>query len=363
MIYDIAIIGAGIAGAGLAAELAPHMKVLVLEAEDRPGYHSTGRSNALWHETYGGPDVAPLTSASREPLESGGFLKRRSAITLGRAGDFAALDTMAQGFEGASVTLERLNRARLEAIIPGIQRGWDHGLCEPESFDIDVAGYHGLLIGQARRSGADIALRARCLSIRRSRNQWSIETPAGVFQAAIICNAAGAWADEVAAMSGVKPIGITPYRRTIAQLRLGRRVDPNLPFLIDVGGTFYFRPEGADRVWLSPHDETSTPACDAAPEELDIAHAIDRFQRVVDWPIAAVEHSWAGLRSFAPDRLPVYGFATDCPAFFWCAGQGGFGIQTAPAASKLCGALILGAEPDSGGYTIKSDTYAPMRFV
>jgi D-arginine dehydrogenase len=358
-VFDVAIIGAGIAGASLAAELAPHRSVLMLEAEDQPGYHSTGRSNALWHETYGGPNVAPLTSASKSFFDDGGFLKQRNAITLGRPQDIPQIAQFEGSFAGSAIILERLARSQLEQLVPGLLPGWDHGVMEANCFDIDVAGVHAACLGAARRGGAQSVMRARMVSARLRGSIWDIETTAGRFEAQILVNASGGWADDVAVLAGVRPVSMTPNRRTITQLRLAREIDANWPFLIDVNGGFYFRPEGTNRVWLSPHDETPVEPGDVAPEELDVAIAIDRFEKVVDWPIAAVERSWAGLRTFAPDRLPVYGFDPDCPAFFWCAGQGGFGIQTAPAAAKICASLILDQEPTPA---FDPAPYAPDRF-
>jgi D-arginine dehydrogenase len=357
--FDVAIIGAGIAGASLAAELAPHRTVLMLEAESQPGYHSTGRSNALWHETYGGPMVAPLTSASKSFFEEGGFLNQRDAISLGRISDLPQIEQFEAAFADSPIALDRLERGQLEQMVPGLLPGWDYGVREANCYDIDVAGVHAACLGAARRGGAQSVMRARRTSARLRGNIWDIETTAGSFEAKILVNASGGWADEVAALAGVWPVSMTPYRRTITQLRLAREIDAGWPFLIDINGGFYFRPEGTSRVWLSPHDESAVEPGDVAPEELDIAIAIDQFEKVVDWPIAAVERSWAGLRTFAPDRLPVYGFDPDCPAFFWCAGQGGFGIQTAPAAAKICASLILDREPMSA---LDPAPYAPDRF-
>ena len=180
--------------------------------------------------------------------------------------------------------------------------------------------------------------------------------------ASAIVNAAGAWADEVAAAAGVEGLGIAPKRRTMVQLRVGRSGLRDLPLVDDSEGTFYFKGEGERTIWLSPHDEIDTDPCDAAPEEIDVAIAIDRFEQVVDWPIEAVERRWAGLRSFAPDRVPVYGFDPVAEGFFWCAGQGGFGIQTAPAAAKLAAALLLGTSPDPMVEAIDPAPFSPARF-
>jgi D-arginine dehydrogenase len=361
MIYDFAIIGAGIAGAGVAAEIAPHGSVLILEGEDQPGYHSTGRSNAQFHETYGGPKVSPLTTASRARFVEGGFAKDRTIITLGTQDDAVSLEAMAAKFAD-QFQMEQVDRTQIDSMFSGLLPQWQLGLLEKDCFDIDVAGYHSACLSTARKTDAVLETRARVTSITRQSGSWTVETSKGVFKAATLINAAGGWADEVATMAGVKPLGIQPFRRTIVQLKLARPVDPNAPFIVDINGGFYFRPSGPDQVWLSPHDEHETPACDAAPEEMDIAIAIDRFENVVDWPIARVEYSWAGLRCFAPDRLPVYGFDPDQPAFFWCAGQGGFGIQTAPAASELCASLILKQALSERLKNIDYKAYSPLRF-
>ena len=178
--------------------------------------------------------------------------------------------------------------------------------------------------------------------------------------------AAGAWADEVAALAGARPLGIAPLRRTIAQLRTDPPPAADLPLVLDINGGFYFKPEHG-KLWLSPHEETPSVPCDAAPEELDVAIAIDRFEQVVDWRVLAVEHKWAGLRSFAPDRLPVYGFDAERAAgrdgLFWFAGQGGFGIQTAPAAARLAAQLLLGLPRDAMTEALDAALYDPGRFV
>jgi D-arginine dehydrogenase len=180
---------------------------------------------------------------------------------------------------------------------------------------------------------------------------------------AVLVNAAGAWADQVASRCGVGPLSISPLKRTMVQLRVGRSGLQKLPLIDDAEGTFYFKGEGDRTVWLTPHDEIPSDPCDAAAAELDVAIAIDRFREVVDWPVENVERTWAGLRSFAPDRLPVYGFDAALPAFFWCVGQGGFGIQTAPAASQVAGSLLLDEAPPDAVAHIDPAIFAPSRFA
>jgi D-arginine dehydrogenase len=356
--FDFAIVGAGIAGASLAAGLAGRGRVVVLEAEDRPGYHATGRSAAFWTESYGGPLVLPLTAASGPFLKEHGLLGERSALTLAREEELAGLEAFAAEFGSLGVAVERMDRAALEARVPGLKAEWRHGVLEPDCCDIDVAALHQLWLGQARRGGAKVVCRARLAAARRQSDGWELTLEDGrEFRAAVLVNAAGAWADDVARMAGAAPLGIQPYRRTIAQLRMASPVPDDLPLVLGLDGSFYFRPD-AGRLWLSPHDETPSPPCDAAPEELDVAIAIARFEEVADWPIARIEHKWAGLRSFAPDRLPVYGFDSAVPGLFWFAGQGGFGIQTAPAAADLALRLLRGEAPGA----VDPAPYSPARF-
>ena len=351
-----AIIGAGMAGASLAAALSAETEVLILEAESQPGYHATGRSAAFWSESYGGPLIQPLTSASRAFLQGHDLLRPRGAIHLADAKERPRLDALRAAFP--DVPLHPLDRAALEAAIPGLRPGRDHGLAEPTCADIDVAGLHGLYLGQARRNGAAMVTDAPLLRAAREGGRWRIETPAGHFEADVLVNAAGAWADEVAARCGERPLGILPYRRTIVQLRVDPPAPAGLPLVIDAGELFYFKSEAGGRLWLSPHDETPCPPGDCAPEEIDVALAIDRLERIVDWRVEAVERKWAGLRSFAPDRLPVYGFGAEGNGFFWFAGQGGFGIQTAPAAAGLGAALLLGRTP-----ALDAAPYSALRFA
>jgi D-arginine dehydrogenase len=348
--FDVIIVGGGIAGASLGAALADRRRVLILEAEDQCGYHTTGRSAAFWLAHYGGPEVMPLTLASGPLLEQGwptgerSWLRRRGAITIARR----YMDLReALAANAREAPLSELKRDALEARIPGLREGWDFGVDDPSCADIDVAGLHQACLAHFKRTGGQVLCSAPLNSARRSGEHWVVEAGSERLTAPVIVNAAGAWADEVARRCGAQPLRIRPYRRTITQLRIGRSGLRDLPLINDALERFYFKGEADHRVWVSPHDETASDPCDAAAEELDVATAIDRFQSVVDWPVEAVERSWAGLRSFAPDRLPVYGFDPGSPGFFWCAGQGGFGIQTSPAAAKMAAALLLNEEPGS----------------
>jgi D-arginine dehydrogenase len=364
--FDVIIIGGGIAGASLGAEIAAKRRTLILEAEDHCAYHTTGRSAAFWLAHYGGPRVVPLTLASRPLLESGWptgerpLIRRRGIVTIAR--QYMELREALAG-NSAEAPVYEANRQELEERIPGLKEGWDFGVWDPSCGDIDVAGLHGGCIGEFRRKGGTLICSTPLRSARRASSGWIVDAGNETFTAPTIVNAAGAWADDVARRCGAPVLGVTPYRRTVAQLRIGRTGLKDLPLVNDALERFYFKGESDNRVWVSPHDLTPSESCDAAPEEIDVARAIDHFESVVDWPIEAVERKWAGLRSFAPDWLPVYGFGSEVPGFFWCAGQGGFGIQTAPAAAKLAAALLLEAEPDPTLALINAADYSPRRFV
>jgi D-arginine dehydrogenase len=360
--FDIAIIGAGMAGASLAAEIGDAADILLLEAEDQPGYHSTGRSAAFWEECYGGPEIVPLTSASGPFLEQHGLLQNRGALYLARAEDDGKIDHFFARFANSGAQFERIGRDDLDRLVPSLRPEWDRAIWQPRCADIDVAGLHALYLRRAKQSGVRLECRARVNGIARD-GAWQIKLADGrVFTADTLVNAAGAWADEIAQLAGIKPIGIQPYRRTVVQLRVDPAPSHDMPLCLDISGSFYFKPESG-RLWLSPHDETPDAAHDVAPEELDVALAIDRLQHASEWRVQTVERKWAGLRSFAPDRLPVYGSDPACESFFWFAGQGGYGIQTAPAAARLGAQLLLGRQRDDMTARLDAEAYSPARFA
>ncbi|WP_293704399.1 NAD(P)/FAD-dependent oxidoreductase [Sphingopyxis sp. UBA6723] len=367
---DVLIVGAGIAGASLAAALAPWRRVMLIEAEDVPGYHATGRSAAFWHETYGGARVQPLSMASFDTLacpapefSERGFLFPRTALTIGHRSEAGAVDGFTAQFQARGVEVVRMGAADVAAKIPGVRAEWSEAAFEAACSDIDVGALHAAYLRAAKRAGAHVATGTPLQSARRMGDGWDVQVGGQAIRAALIVNAAGAWADRVAAACGVAPVGIQPYRRTVIQLRLGVPVPAQLPLVIHIGGEFYFKGESEGRVWLSPHDETAVDPHDAAPEEIDVAVAIDRLQTVVDWPIAAVERKWAGLRSFAPDRIPVFGADRHESGFIWCAGQGGVGIQTAPAIAALLSAQLGATLPGGAIGAVDPMPFAPSRFA
>jgi D-arginine dehydrogenase len=356
--FDIAVIGAGMAGASLAAEIGGAVSTILLEAEALPGYHATGRSAAFWTESYGGPGVQPLTSASGPYLREGGFLTPRAALTVAREGQEAQLLAFVERYAALGVPVRILDRAGVVSLVPGLAQSWTCGALEPSCCDIDVSALHQHFLSKARQAGVELRCRARVESAQREGEGWRLQLADGQeFRCGVLVNAAGAWADDVARLAGARPIGMAPLRRTVLQLQVAPELPADLPLVLDLAEQFYFKPESG-RLWLSPHDETPSPPCDAAPEELDVAIAIARLEEVVDWKVMKLERSWAGLRSFAPDRLPVYGFDPRVPGFFWCAGQGGSGIQTAPAAGALAASLLLNRR----GGTVDPAPYAPDRF-
>lgn len=367
--YDIAIIGAGIAGASIAAFLQSGVRVVLLEAEEAPGYHTTGRSAAFWDESYGGPLVQPLTSASgpwlrQPPANFGGqsFLTERGSLTIARTDEHHALDALATAFNGSGVRLERLDAQALHAAAPMLSLDYTAALAEPDCADIDVARLHAAFLKVSRRNNADLLLRRRVTSLEWD-GIWHIKADSEALSADRIVNASGAWASDIADMAGVPNIPITPMRRTVLQILVEPPPHVAMPLLIAMDGSFYVKPQGNGRLWLSPHDETPDVPRDCVAEELDIAIAIDRFEQATRWRVIKVERAWAGLRNFAPDRLPVIGTMPDTPHFFWFAGQGGWGIQTAPAAAMLAAAMLEERPMPAEIAHLDSTPYLAKRFA
>lgn len=346
---DFLVVGAGIAGTSAAAELASHGRVLVIEMESQPGYHSTGRSAALFTETYGPPAIRALTAASREFLESppDGFagqpiLGRRGVLLIGRGDQRAALDNaLADG--AATEGVHALSAAQARTIVPVLRPDYVAGaILEPDAMDIDVHALHGGFLKLARARGATLRTDAALTALERTGAGWRAETAAGPITAGIVVNAAGAWADAVAGLAGLAPLGLVPKRRTAVVFEPAEPVDPSgWPLVCDVDENFYVKPESG-RLLASPADATPSPPCDTQPEELDIARALDRVEKATTLAPRRVTHRWAGLRSFFPDGVPAVGLDPRAEGFLWVAGQGGYGIQTSPAMGRTAAALALG---------------------
>jgi D-arginine dehydrogenase len=348
--FDAIVVGAGMAGATAAAHLATTHRIALLEAEESAGYHSTGRSAALWIGNYGGPDARRLTLASRAFFESPwpGFasaplLAPRPVINLAPESQAAHLAQMIA--EGSGI--EPIAVAEVAAMVPALKPGYAVAASiERDAFEIDVASLHQGFLNALRKAGGVIALRNRAGRIERRDGKWEAETSAGaVFRAPVIVDAAGAWGDEVAAIAGVGRIGLQPKRRTALIVDPGRYDCSAWPLLGDADHTWYVRAEARRKLMVSPADETDMPPQDVQPDEIDVAIAVERMQEALDIPVTRIEHRWAGLRSFTPDRSLAIGEDRGAPGFFWMIGQGGFGIQTSPAAGRLLAALVRGEDP------------------
>jgi D-arginine dehydrogenase len=344
---DVLIIGAGIAGSSIAYELAAQRDVVLLEREAQPGYHSTGRSAAMLSATYGAPPVRALARASYGFLAAPppGFaqtalLSPRGMLHLARQDQLAALEA------ASSPALRRLDPAAVCDLVPLLDPAYvAGGLLEADAMAIDVAALHqGYLRGVRRQ--ARLVTDAEVRAIARTADGWRIESTAGTFRAAVLVDAAGAWADGVAGMAGVAPIGLVAKRRTAVLIEPPAGLDPSSwPMVIDLDERFYIKPEGG-MLLISPADETPVAPCDVQPEEIDVAHAAARYQEVTGRTVRRIGHRWAGLRSFVADHLPVVGPDPDVPSFVWLAGQGGAGIMTAPALARIAAAQItMGAAP------------------
>ncbi|WP_417618955.1 NAD(P)/FAD-dependent oxidoreductase [Parasphingorhabdus sp.] len=368
--FDVAIIGAGIAGASIASEIGEDRSVLLLEAEDHPGYHSTGRSAAFWTESYGGPLVQPLTTASRAFLENpppefseSGFLRPRGAVNIGRDDEQHLADQFLSDFAESGLSMDRWSWEQAAALVPNLKPIWKHAIHEPDCRDIDVAALHAAYLRDAKRKNVELICRAPVSEIRKEGGMWELSARNESYRATVLVNAAGAWADGIARLAGVKPVGIQPLIRNMVQIETDPPSSPDMPLVVGLDGSFYFKPEAGGGYWLSPHDEIPAEPGDVAPDELSVAIAIDRFEKVMDVAVRRVTRKWAGLRSFAPDRLPVIGFDAGKDGFFWFAGQGGFGIQTAPAAAKLARSVLLGQAADASLHLINARLYEASRFA
>jgi D-arginine dehydrogenase len=339
----VAIVGAGMAGASLAYELADRADVLLLERESHPGYHTTGRSAAMFTETYGPGPVRALTRASRDFYEtppadfiSVPILTARGVILTADPSQEALIpETLAAG------ATHRLTPAEAEAQAP-ILRGdrLAGAVAEPGARAIDVDALLQAYLRGFKARGGRLLCDAEVTGLDRDGTGWRVTTQAGVFPVDVIVNAAGAWGDKLAELAGVSPLGLVPKRRTA--ILIDAPSDPQAwPMLIDIAEAWYIKPD-AGLLLASPADATPTEPQDAQPDELDIAICVDRIETATKLQVKRIRHKWAGLRSFVGDGVPVAGFDEKAPGFFWLIGQGGYGIQTASALARLSAALVLG---------------------
>jgi D-arginine dehydrogenase len=373
MTYDFIVVGAGIAGASVAFELAQIARVCLIEGEDRPGIHTTGRSAALFAPSYGGKAIRALTRASRHFFECppSGFceyplLQERGCLYISRSDQGDALNRMVDEIRASGGRVTSLTGKEANGYVSLLRPGYvSHAALDSDAKDIDVNGIHQGYLRGASAAGAKLLTGNSVKTARRRNGLWDISLGNNVVRAPILINAAGAWADEIATNCGAQPIGLQPLRRTAllihppGNVRIGR-----WPAVIDCEEEFYFKPE-AGQLLLSPADETYDKPGDAQPEELDIAICVDRVEAVLDIEVKRINRSWAGLRTFAPDRVPVVGFDPSVTGLFWCAGQGGYGIQTSPAMARATAALAAERNwpSDIEREGVVADELSPHRFV
>ncbi len=369
---DVIIIGAGIAGASLGYELSLTHRVLMLEREAYPGMHATGRSAAIFSEIYGNAIVRGLSRASRSFLfgppvgfASAPLVGPRATLFIAPRDQIASLHAMRRDADVVAGT-RPMTAVEAVACVPILRPGYVmEALFEPGASDIDVNGLHqGFLSGFKARGGA-LVCNVNIERLKRESMFWVVHTSGVSYQAPVIVNAAGAWADEVARLAHVPPAGIQPKRRTVVLVDAPKEHDiRNWPLVIDADETFYFKPD-AGRILLTPADETPSPPCDAHPDEMDMALAVERFETATTMKVRRIVHKWAGLRSFALDRMPVVGFDLGAPGFFWLAGQGGYGMQTASAMARSAAALIGGDDipADIRAEGVSAQALSPARFA
>ncbi|MGP6088392.1 NAD(P)/FAD-dependent oxidoreductase [Antarctobacter jejuensis] len=360
---DVVVIGGGIAGISAAAELSAEMSVTVLEAEPQLGYHSTGRSAAIFIRNYGNATLRALNAVAAELLEAPegvsdhSLLSPRGELMVATEAELDTLEAYAEGAEG----LERLSAAQAVELVPILRPDLiAAAMIEWDAQDIDVdrmlTGYARLL----RQRGGRIETGARVSGLRRASGVWQVTTATQTYSAPLIVNAAGAWAAELAKMAGVPVIPLQPMRRSAAILPAPEGHDVSKwPLTVSASEQWYAKPE-AGKLMVSPADEDPVDPHDAWPDDMVLAEGLHRFEQAVTMPVTRVEHSWAGLRSFTPDRTPVAGFAPGAEGFFWLAGQGGYGVQTAPALSRLTAAMITGAPPQMSESVLAA--LSPARF-
>jgi D-arginine dehydrogenase len=348
---DFLVIGAGMAGASAAHELSRDGKVVIIERESQPGYHTTGRSAALFVETYGNAVIRAINKASRPFLETppdgfcdGPILTPRGTMFVATEQTLPNLQAEFEEVSRLTTSVRLIDDKEVHALHPALNRDLIvAGLHSPDDMDIDVSALHWGYLRGARSRGAMLIGDAELISIGRQAGTWRAETRAGAFAAPVVINAAGAWADEIGAMAGATPIGLVPKRRTAFTFDPPRDRDMRrLPGVIAADESWFLKPE-AGHLLGSPAEETPSVPCDAQPEELDLAIAIDRIETHTTVKVGRLVSKRAGLRSFVADKSPVVGMEPGLEGFCWCAGQGGYGIQTAPGMGRATAALAAGA--------------------
>ncbi|WP_417320424.1 NAD(P)/FAD-dependent oxidoreductase [Emcibacter sp.] len=346
------IIGGGIAGAGAGYELSALGKVILLEREAQPGYHTTGRSAAVYSATYGqgDPVLRALVLGSTDFLKNppAGFsehalMSPRRHLTICHRDDFAPLARLHDDLAQVTDDVAWIGREEILGMLPVLTEPYqEKALLERDFFDMDVHALHEGFLRGLRSRGGKVITGSPAEAIERTAAGWRVSTPTGTYEVPVLVNAAGAWVDEVAKLADVAPIGIQPLRRTaiLVDPPAGQDIH-NWPFVTEAKNTFYFKPD-AGKILVSPMDQTPSDPCDARPEEMDVAYAAYHLEEAIGHPVPRIDHQWAGLRNHVADHHPVAGFDPEAKGFFWLAGQGGFGIKTAVAMSRITASLIQG---------------------
>ena len=369
---SVVVIGGGIAGASVAYELVEAgCTVTLLEAEPVLASHSTGRSAALYFENYGALPNRALTRASRpffdEPpdgLVDHPLLVKRGAMWIGTPDQEQSLRTHLAESETGSHPGRWLGPSQARALVPVLRLDYLGGaVIEPEALDLDVAGLHQAFVRGFRRGGGTVRVSAPVERLHRSASQWTIVAGDDEIRSDVVVNAAGAWGDVIGSMAGARPVGLLPMRRTAFTVP-GDGAYRNWPLVADADNQFYFRPDGT-QLLCSLAEERVSPPEDARPDEVDIAVAIERINQATTLGIRTVRASWTGLRTFVADRAMVIGFDPLVEGFFWLVGQGGTGIQTAPAAALLAAGLITDGSPPAAldGYALDLEWLSPRRLA
>lgn len=359
MAQDFLIIGGGIAGISAAARLSHLGAVTVLEMESALGYHASGRSAAMYEEEYGLAPVVALTKASKADhlTASGGVLSPRGFLLVGRSDQQAVFRRQA-----TALRLQTISPTEARALVPILSPATvAHAALTADALDLDTDRLLQHFAREARSNGAQILTNARVTAIRRTQAGWEVESHKGTHSAAILVNAAGAWVDQVAALAGIAPLGFTPYRRSMARIPAPGGHDVRAwPMLAGAGWAWYAKPD-AGKLLVSPEEEHLSEPHDAFADDMVLAEGLARYEEMVTEPVTRLETSWAGLRTFAPDRCLVIGPAPQDSAFFWFAGQGGYGFQTAPAASQLAADILAGRRSELPADIIGA--LSPARFA
>ena len=346
---DFLVVGAGVAGASVGAALSEHGEVVILEREERAGYHTTGRSAAFFTTNYGNTTIRRLTEASRsffeyppEGFSNSRLMSPHKILTVARHDQRSKFVNSLAAARRSQPDIFEVTAVEAERMSPILRKGYCSAAYLEQGMYMDVNAIHTGFLQKLKRNGGALLCRSELLSMRRKDGLWFVHTKSGIHSAPILINAAGAWADEVGWLAGARPIGLVPKRRTVIIFSAPPNLVPdNAPMVIDVEEEFYFKPE-VGKILASPADETPSSPCDAQPEEIDIAVTVSRLERAMKIAVGHIEHKWAGLRSFVADKTPVVGFDPNQDGFFWLAGQGGYGIMTSPAIAEAATALILG---------------------